>query len=95
MKRLNIIIENIAYLLNLTTSKEEAIEKGHDYYLTLEYASHYGGYRLVNVNITNGGHRGAFGEGSACSRRPLKVMEAYLNGIYNGAKSAKQIETKN
>lgn len=90
MKNLNIILENIAHLLNLATSKEEAIEKGYDYYLELEYNSHYGGYRLNNVNITNGGHRGAFGESSTCSRRSLKVMEAYLNGIYNGAKSAKR-----
>jgi hypothetical protein len=90
MKNLNIIIENIAHLLNLATTKEEAIEKGYDYYLELEYASCYGGYRLNNVNTTNGGHIGAFGESSACSRRSLKEMTAYLNGVYNGAKSAKK-----
>lgn len=95
MKQLNILLADITHLLNLAITKQGAIEKGYDYYLELEYNSNYGGYRLVNVNITNGGHRGAFGESSTCSRRSLKVMEAYLNGIYNGAKSARQIETKN
>lgn len=90
MKNLNIILENIAHLLTLATTKEEAIEKGYDYYLALEYASHYGGYRLVYIDIVNGSHRGAFGESSICSRRSLKEMTAYLNGVYNGAKFAQK-----
>lgn len=88
MKNLQILLANIAHLLDLAITKQGAIDKGYDYYL--EYNSNYGGYRLVNVNITNGGHRGAFGESSACARRSLKVMTAYLEGVYNGAKSAQK-----
>lgn len=89
MKNLQLILADIAHLTGLAITKQGAIEKGFDYYLELEYASHYGGYRLINVNITNGGHRGAFGESASCSRRSLKVMTAYLDGIYNGIKTIK------
>ena len=81
MKKLNTILEEIATKLDLATNKQDAINKGQDRYLYLEYASHYGGYRLVNVSVKNGGHYGAFGESSTCTRMPLKQMEAYLNGI--------------
>lgn len=77
MKQLNILLADIAHLLNLAITKQGAIEKGYDYYLELEYNSNYGGYR------------GAFNESASCSRRSLKVMEAYLNGIYNGVKTLK------
>lgn len=89
MKQLNILLADIAHLLNLAITKQGAIEKGYDYYLELEYNSNYGGYRLVNVNITNGGHRGTFNESTSCPRRSLKVMTAYLEGIYNGIKTLK------
>ena len=39
---------------------------GHYYHI--EFASIYGGYRLVLVNQTNGGHSGAFG-GNGCEAR--------------------------
>ena len=39
---------------------------GHYYFI--EYAPIYGGYRLVLVNETSGGHNGAFG-GNGCEER--------------------------
>lgn len=90
MKNLQLILADIAHLTGLAITKQGAIDKGFDYYLELEYNSNYGGYRLTNVNITNGGHRGAFNESAACSRRSLKVMTAYLEGVYNGVKLAQK-----
>ena len=52
-------------IINLTGNKN----------LKLEYNSHYGGYRLVNVNPENGGHSGAFG-GNGCEPR-LKASLMY------------------
>ena len=89
MKNLNIIVKDIASLLNLATSKSESIEKGFTHYIELEYNSNYGGYRLNSVNNQHGGHSGVFGESASCPRRSLKVMEAYLNGLYNGIKATK------
>jgi len=90
MKHLNIILKDIATKLNLATSKDEAIQKGLDIYLQLEYARHYGGYRLVNVMVKNGGHLGAFGESSACSRKSKKEMTNYLEGLYSGIVAGKK-----
>lgn len=87
MKNLNILLKDIAELSNMSTTKEDSIKRGLDYYLELEYSSAYGGYRLVNVSIVNGSHRGAFGESSICPRRSLKAMTAYLEGVLAGIKT--------
>ena len=84
MKHLNIILKDIETKLNLATSKEEAINKGLEMFLYLEYARHYGGYRLVNVLVKNGGHCNAFGESCSGSRKSNKEMTNYLEGLYNG-----------
>lgn len=90
MKNLNQILEQIAELSGLVTSKEAAIKNNQDNYLQLEYASVYGGYRLVNVSVKNGGHSGAFGESASCARLSNKEMTAYLNALLNGLKYDKQ-----
>jgi len=84
MKELNKILEQIAELSGLSMSKEAAIKNNQDRYLQLEYASIYGGYRLVNVLVKNGGHGGAFGESGSCARLSKKEMTVYLNGLLNG-----------
>jgi len=89
MKYLNQILEDIAELAGLSTSKDAAIKNGHDRYLQLEYNSAYGGYRLVNVLVKNGGHNGAFGESSSCARVSKKEMQSYLNGLLNGLSNNK------
>lgn len=91
MKNLNRILQDICNESNLVMNYDEAIEKGHERYLHIEYSSHYGGYRLVNVRVNNGAHYGAFGESSCISRKPLKAMTSYLEGVLYGLKfSAKK-----
>ncbi len=72
-KELNSLLQEIADKLNLSTNKEQAIKQGQKQYLFLEYASIYGGYRVVNVGVENGAHYGAFG-GNGCEAR-LKAGE--------------------
>lgn len=84
MKQLKSILLDICNALNLPTNKDEAINKGFEMYLELEFASHYGGYRVVNVGVKNGAHYGAFGESSSCSRKSKKEMLNYLEGILYG-----------
>jgi hypothetical protein len=84
MKNLNKILEQICTLSNQVMSYADAISKGINRYLTIEYNSSYGGYRLVNVSVGNGGHSGAFNESSCCSRRPIKQMTSYLDSILCG-----------
>ena len=81
---LNNLLQRIAELTGQATSREEAKANNLKTFLHLEYASVYGGYRLVNVNTENGGHGGAFG-GSSCEGR-LKAKDMYtkLSGIYQG-----------
>lgn len=52
--------------------------------LQVDYNPHYGGYRLVTVNPTNGGHSGAFGKSSCCERQSCKVFNTYLDGLISG-----------
>jgi hypothetical protein len=59
-------------------------QNGYKY--RIDFASCYGGYRLVSVNPKNGGHNGAFGESSIAPRMPRKEFIAYLNGLLNGLK---------
>ena len=81
---LNDILNIIADKLNLATSKQKAIELNQNKYLILENNSTYGGYRVVNVNINNGGHSGAFGESSCESRISKKLMMLKLKAILIG-----------
>lgn len=83
-KDLQYALERIAEIADLSTSKEEATDKGHDRYLHLEYAAHYGGYRLVNVGVKNGAHYGAFGLSGSERRLPAKEMMERLTGIAYG-----------
>jgi len=67
-KEIDALVIELAETAGLSTSKEQAIAKGHKAYLSSEYASVYGGYRLIMVNVTNGAHGGAFGY-SGCEAR--------------------------
>jgi hypothetical protein len=90
MKNLNLILKDICTELNLPFGYDDAVNKNAEMYLYIEFASCYGGYRLVNVLIKNGGHCGAFGESSCCSRKSLKEMTNYLEGILYGIKYSKK-----
>jgi hypothetical protein len=77
-------LNEIAEKLNLATSKEDAIQKGLTKYLQLEFSGHYGGYRVVNVNVKGGGHSGAFGESACIDRISGKLMLLKLKYILLG-----------
>ena len=53
-------------------------------YLGLDFAACYGGYRLVMIQSGSGGHYGAFGKSSACSRMKAKEFICYLDGLIEG-----------
>ena|SRR5690242_16229240 len=83
-KELQSMLDQIAVLSGLASSREQAEEIGVDKYLFLEYASSYGGYRVVNVGIKNGAHYGAFGGNGCESRISAKEMYQKLDGIIIG-----------
>lgn len=83
MKEIKELLKDVAKKYNLDLSKEEAIKNNKDKYLTIDFASCYGGYRLVMVDVKNGGHYGVFGQSSCCSRISKKEMVCYLNGLAN------------
>jgi hypothetical protein len=95
-------LQYIAKLANLPTSKQQAIEMKQDRYLHCEYASCYGGYRLINVDVESGGHFGAFGLSSTMGRLKANEFYNFLNGIEstlqyskNKAEEATQPTTEN
>ena len=83
MKQVQNLVEQIASLKGYAISKDEAISKGLQSYIAVEYASHYGGYRVVMVDVSNGGHGGALGESSSCARRSKSKMIDFLQGYLN------------
>ena len=87
MKKLNILLSEIATVLNLATSKEGALKLGQTEFLKLDYSSIYGGYRVVNVNINSYAHGGALGCSDTCDRKGLKAMTSFLEGVLIGGKT--------
>ena len=73
------LLRTISELSGISTDKKE----GEKYHLYLEFASCYGGYRLVMVNNETGGHYGAFGESSCCERLRAGKMAEKLRTIEN------------
>lgn len=51
-KQISQLIKKICDLTGKSNNKKQAIENGHDKYLTYENASIYGGYRLISVGVT-------------------------------------------
>lgn len=83
-QHLNQLLNNIAEITGEATSNEHAKEKGHERFLYIEYASIYGGYRLVNVGVNNGAHYGAFGCNGTEARLKYPVMVVKLESILAG-----------
>ena len=83
-KDINKLVEEVAAAYGLSSSREQAKKLGHAYYLEAEYASVYGGYRLIGVNVSNGGHRGVFGKSGTEGRVGASLMAARLNGLLQG-----------
>ena len=77
-------LEVIAKLLGKATSRKEAEEMGAKSFLYLEYASAYGGYRVVTVKVDGGSHSGAFGGNGSESRLAAKETSLRLDGIFHG-----------
>lgn len=73
------LLQRISELSGISTEKKA----GEKYHLYLEFASCYGGYRLVMVNNETGGQFGAFGDSSCCKRLPATKMADKLRTILN------------
>ena len=73
------LLNTISELSGISTEKKA----GEKYHLYLEFASCYGGYRLVMVNNETGGEFGAFGESSCCERLSAGKMADKLRTIAN------------
>jgi hypothetical protein len=58
---------------NLLKEVSTLVPAGDGYHYEVEFASVYGGYRLVKVNNKSGGHSGCFG-GNGCENR-IKFAE--------------------
>lgn len=91
-KDLQYALERIAGLIGEATTQEQAIERGLDRYLWLDYASIYGGYRVVFVGVKNGAHYGALGMSSIEDRMKASDMLRKLEGIEFGLEYAKRVQ---
>jgi hypothetical protein len=85
---LNELLSDLAQMTGQATSKEQANKLGRDKYLFMEYASVYGGYRIVNVGVSNGAHYGAFGGSGTEGRLTAKMMEVKLRSLIAGIRYA-------
>jgi len=94
-QHLNQLLSDIAEITGEATSKEQAKEKGHERYLYLEYASAYGGWRLVGVGVNNGAHYGVFGGNGCEARLKYKEMVIKLDGILAGLRCLQTLINKN
>lgn len=86
------LVIELGELSQIPTSKEQAIKENKSYYLFCEHASVYGGYRLVRVNVSSGGHAGIFGGSSVEGRINAKDMIIKLNALIQGIIYAKDLE---
>ena len=84
-KELENLLKIISELSGISTEKKD----GEKYHLYLDFASCYGGYRLVKVNNETGGHFGAFGESSCCERLSAGKMANKLRIILNTLETVK------
>lgn len=83
MKQVKLLVEQIANIKGYAISKDDALNKGLQSYIEVEYSNAYGGYRVVMVRVEGGGHFGALGESSICPRRSKSKMIAFLQGYLN------------
>lgn len=61
--------------------------------LHVDFASVYGGYRLVEIG-QHGTHYGVFGQSSCVGRVPAKAFNLYLDGLLGMYDYIKQTNTK-
>ena len=81
-------ITDIAQLTGMSTNRQDAINNGQSTYLATEYASAYGGYRLVQISVTTGATFGAFGFSDIEPRQPTYKFYNTLRGIIGGLRHA-------
>lgn len=80
----NMLTDIAMYNENFSACKDQAIERGQDKYLQIDYAACYGGYRVVNVGLSGGQHYGAFNLSSCVKRMNYAQMDHFLSGIIIG-----------
>ena len=80
------LLKEIGILSNMPISKEEAIKKNKSKYLHIDYASQYGGYRLIAVSNKNGSHCEIFDLSDMQLRVNYKTFCIMLKCIRSGLK---------
>lgn len=85
------LLVEIANKTGKATSRANAEAIGADRYLSLEYASAYGGWRVVNVGVKNGAHYGAFGGNGCEARLSASKMYKKLSDILAGIERVEAI----
>lgn len=83
-KDLQNIVDKIAPILGVTTSKKEAIDAGHNKWLTLAGGGAPKTYRLAYVNVDGGGHNSIFNGFYLPGSATAPVMEHILWALYGG-----------
>ncbi len=87
-KKLNDLVRAIADITGEATSHREAIEKGKETYLLLDYVQCYGGYRIVSKSVEKGTEYGALGGNGMEARLSAKRMAEKLSNILAGLELA-------
>jgi len=95
-KTLAILLSQLANMTNEATNKEDAIKKGLKSYLMLDNYPMYGGYNLVRVSVTSGGHSDSFNSFSSCGNRIKgQAMIEKLRSFMAGLELANKLDTVN
>lgn len=91
-KKLNDLIRAIADITGEAASYNEAIAKGKETYLLLDYVQCYGGYRIVSKSVEKGTEYGALGGNGMEARLSAKKMGQKLSDFLAGLEMAQTIK---
>jgi hypothetical protein len=85
-KTLEILLSQLATMTNKAASKDEAINKGLNSYLSLDNYPMYGGYNLVSVSVNGGGHSNSFNSFPSCGNRingkaMIEKIRSFMDGL--------------
>ncbi len=89
------LIKTICELTGKSNNMTQAIERGHETYLSYENAACYGGYRLISIGIKNGAHYGAFNWGSTEPRLKPAAFAERLEGLIAGLEAVEAVKSTN
>ena len=86
---LNYLMKELGKLSGKCINRKEALDKGEKYFIHLEYNSMYGGYLLVEEDVTLGSIFSVFNINSMGPRLNYKTIVIQLKGLIEGMKYIK------